>query len=349
MHNVSGGLMENALRTRGIPIAGSLALSAVLVALLLAACGADPLATASALWRGALGSPYTIGQTLTIATVLALTGLAACLPFTAKLWNVGAEGQLYAGGTASVLVGLSLPDALPGPAVAVLATVAGALGGALWAAVPGLLAAFVGASEMIVSLLLNFVATTAASYVITSVVPDSSGQGTQRLPRDARLLTLWPAGGVTVALVIAVVAVLLAAFVLRWTRFGFSVRAVGLGRDSARLAGFSTRSVTVSTFAIGGAAAGLAGAALVLGSAGQMTLGMSANYGFIGVAVALVAGLRPLPILLSAVVFAALSVGSNNLQVAVGLPKDLGSVLVAVLVLALLATHVIRLRREGSR
>lgn len=341
--------MENALRARAVPIAGSLGLSAVLVVVLLLAMGADPVATARALWAGAVGSPYTIGQTLTIATVLALTGLAACLPFTAKLWNVGAEGQLYAGAVASVLVGLSLPDGLPGPLVAALATVAGALGGAAWALVPGLLAAFVGASEMIVSLLLNFVATTLASYVITSVVPDSSGQGTQRLARDERLPTLWDAGGVTVALLIAVAAVVVCAVLLRHTRFGFSVRAIGSGRDAARLAGFGTRSVTVTTFALGGAAAGLAGAALVLGSAGQLTLGMSANYGFIGVAVALVAGLRPLFVLLSALVFAALSVGSNNLQVAVGLPKDLGSVLVAVLVLALLATHVIRLRAKEAR
>jgi ABC-type uncharacterized transport system permease subunit len=331
-----------------MPVIGSVAMSAVLVVLLLLASGVNPVAAISALAQGAVGNAYSIGQTLTIATVLTFTGLAACVPFTAKLWNVGGEGQLYMGAVASVLTGLSLPDSLPGPVIVALAVVAGALGGAVWATIPGLLTAFVGASEMIVSLLLNFVAITAASYVVTTVVPDSSGQGTQRLPRDTRLETVWAEGGVNISLILAVIAVAVVAFLWRWSRFGFAVRAVGLGRDSARLAGFSTRSVTVSTFAVGGAAAGLGGAALVLGTTGQLTLGLSADYGFIGVAVALVAGLRPLFVLPSAVLFAALSVGSNNLQVSVGLPKDLGSVLVAVLVLALLATHVIRLRGRAS-
>lgn len=336
------------LGRRGLPVIGAVALALVVLGALIALFGANPIATATALWRGVVGSPFTLGQTVMIASILALTAIAALLPFTAQLWNVGAEGQLYAGAIGSISAALTLPVGAPGPVVMVISLIAGIAAGAVWGLVPGVLRTLFGASEMIVSLLMNFLALLVANYIITRVFPDSSGQSTRGVPSEARLPVLWAAGNVTLGVIFAIIVVLVVGIVLRSTRFGFAVRAAGLNPRAARLAGFSDRSTSIATFGLAGASAGLAGAMLVLGSSGHLSSGFSANYGFIGVAVALVAGLRPLFVIPSALLFGALSVGSNSLQVAVGLPKDLGSVLVAVLVLVLLAVHVIRIRQRGA-
>jgi simple sugar transport system permease protein len=336
------------LQRRVLPVALAIVIAVVVLALLIAVFGADPLATGMALWHGVVGSPFTLGQTITIAGILLLTAISALVPFTAQLWNVGAQGQLYLGGVGSVSMALLLPAATPGAVTLVLSVVAGIVGGAVWGVIPGLLRTLLGASEMIVSLLLNFLAVLVADFVVTKVFPDTTGQSTRPVPEGAMLPTVWSAGSVTVGVILGLVVVAAVFLVLRSTRFGFAVRAAGLNPRAARLAGFSDRSTSVATFAIGGGTAGLAGAILIMGVNGHLSQGFESNYGFIGVAVALVAGLRPLFVIPSALLFGALSVGSNSLQVAVGLPKDLGSVLVATLVLVLLAVHVIRIRQRGA-
>jgi ABC-type uncharacterized transport system permease subunit len=327
--------------------AGSIALSvAVTLAVLsvvILLMGSSPLDAAAALWVGAFGSPFTIGQTLTIGGILVLTGLASAIPFSARLFNVGGEGQLFAGAIGSVTVALTMgvhPLTLP------IALVVGAASGVIWALIPGAMRAFLGASEMIVSLLMNFVAALAADYVIRHVFPDTSGQATVLVDRDVRLPVLWAAGGVNVGILLCIVFAIVAWVVMSHTRLGFGMRAVGLNDAAAELAGFSRTRLTMASFAMAGAAAGLAGALLVMGNIGQLAAGMSSGYGFLGVIVALLAGLRAGWIPLSAVLIAALTVGSNRLQVAAGLPFSLGVVVLGVLVLTLLATRVITLRRS---
>ncbi|WP_213815986.1 ABC transporter permease [Glaciihabitans sp. dw_435] len=339
--------MTDRLRRRVLPVVGALVLAVVVLAGLIAVFGANPTATAIALWNGVVGSPFTIGQTITIASVLALTAISALVPFTAQLWNVGAEGQLYAGAIGSVSVALTMGSG-PGTLTLICSVLAGIASGAVWGLVPGILRTVWGASEMIVSLLMNFLALLAANYVITRIFPDSSGQSTRTVTPNAQLPVLWTAGSVNLGVIFTILVVIAIGVMLGSTRFGFAVRAAGLNARAARLAGFGDRSTSIATFAIAGGVAGLAGAVLVLGTSGHLSTGFSANYGFIGVAVALVAGLRPIFVIPSALFFGALSVGSNSLQVAVGLPKDLGSVLVAVLVIVLLAVHVIRIRQRGA-
>jgi ABC-type uncharacterized transport system permease subunit len=327
---------------RAMSVGAAIVLTVVLVSLVVLALGANPLQAFAAMWRGAFGSPFTIGQIVSIAAVLMLTGLAAAIPFSAGLWNVGGEGQLFAGAIGSVSAALVLG---PGPATLVISVVVGAVSGALWALVPGVLRATLGASEMIVSLLMNFVAVYAADLVIRQIFPDSSGQATAFVDSSARLPVFWMQGGMNVGVFVAIALVIVAWVTMTRTKLGFGIRAVGLGEQAALLAGFNQRSTTLWTFALAGASAGVGGSLLVLGSYGQLSGGISSNYGFIGVVVALVAGLRIAWVPLSAALFAALIVGSNGLQIGAGLPFSLGIVIIGVLVLTLLATRVISLRK----
>jgi ABC-type uncharacterized transport system permease subunit len=324
-------------------IVGSIALTGAVMSIMIVALGANPVDVALALWQGAFGSAFTIGQTVSTTGILILMGLAALVPFSARLFNVGGEGQLFAGAIATVTVALAAGDFA---ALLPVALFAGVVGGAAWALIPGLLRTFFGASEMIVSLLLNFVAALAAAYVITEVVPDSTGQATLTVDRALRLPTLWAAGGVNVGIVLVLVVFSAVWLMMTRTRLGFGIRASGLNPQAATLAGFSARTTTVLTFAIGGACAGLAGSLLVLGTAGQLNQGIAANYGFLGVVVALLCGLKAVWLPAAAVLIAALSVGSNRLQLAVDLPFSLGIVIVGVLVLTLLATRVITIKRS---
>ncbi|MFB2580309.1 ABC transporter permease [Herbiconiux sp. P15] len=327
-------------RIRRVVVA--VAITVAVIAGLIAAMGVNPAAAGAAIWQGVVGSPFTLGQTVTIAGVLILMGLAMLIPFRARLFNVGGEGQLFIGAICSVSVALTLGDT---PATVVLALLAGVAGGTAWALIPGLLRALLGASEMIVSLLLNFVATLAAAYVISSVFPDTTGQATLLVDRGVRLPVIWAAGGVNIGTVLVIVVAAAAWVLISRTRTGFGIRAIGMNPEASVLAGFSPRSTTVLTFALGGACAGLAGAILVLGTAGQLNQGISSGYGFLGVVVALIAGARVAWVPLAALFIAALTVGSNRLQLAVDLPFSMGVVVVGVLVLTLLATRVITIRR----
>lgn len=335
-------LTTNATRRLGRIAVAVLITLAVLSAMLLAV-GVNPVAAGAAIGQGVVGSPFTIGQTLSIAGVLVLMGLAVLVPFSARLFNVGGEGQLFIGAIATVTVALNLGDT---PVTLPLAILAGIAGGMAWALIPGLLRALLGASEMIVSLLLNFVATLAAAYVIGSVFPDTTGQATTTIDRAVRLPVLWSAGGVNVGILLVIVVAVAVWILMGRTRLGFGIRAIGLNAQASVLAGFSPRSTTVATFAIGGACSGLAGAILVLGTSGQLNQGISSGYGFLGVVVALIAGARAAWIPLAALFIAALTVGSNRLQLAVDLPFSMGIVVVGVLVLTLLATRVITIRRS---
>lgn len=330
-----------------VRVAGGLALAlaatAVLMSVLIVALGADPIATFEALWQGAFGSPFNVGSTAMVATILVLTALAFALPYTSGLLNVGGEGQMYVGAIASAGVGLSVPATTPG-AVALLAAIGGGLvAGALWAGIVGLLRAWAGANEMITSLMLNFVAFALANFAVSVLWPvPGVGQQTQPVVPAARFPDLWTNTPLNTAIVLGVVAIVGVWWIVRRTRLGFEMRVAGLNEGAARQAGVGIRRVTVTTFLLAGACAGGAGAVSVLGINGALYNGFSAEYGFVGIAVALVARSSPVLIIPAAVLFAALRVGSDNLFANAGISPSLGNVIVGALVITLLATRVLR-------
>jgi simple sugar transport system permease protein len=318
------------------------------VGMLIAAMGTSPLEAYGTIVDGSLGSVSGLGQTLMVAVPLALCGLAAAIPFTARLWNVGAEGQMHAGAFAAVAVALTVP-VLPAPLFIPVVLLAAVAAGAAWAGIAGVLKAATGANEVIVTLMLNFVAILLATYAITGLWPQDIAPQTEQVPPEAWLPTVWASAAVDLALPIAVAAVLGAWILMARTGLGLQIRAIGLNPFASRLNGMRVNRLTVLTFAIAGLFAGLAGGLEVIGENRSLLTNFSANYGYLGIAVALVARLSPAWVLPSAVLFAALQVGSQSLPAVTGISTAFGEIIIAVFVLALLATRVIRLRyAEGA-
>jgi simple sugar transport system permease protein len=332
------GVVQTAVRTL-VALVFTVGIFAALLALL----GANPGDGLQAIWNGALGNKFNFGQTVMITSLLALTGLAAAIPFTAHLWNVGGEGQLWFGAFVATAIGLTLPSDFPHWLLATLAVVLATLGGAVWGFVPGLLKATINANEVITSLMMTFIAIQLGNYAISTLWPSFSNQ-TQDVPSNALLPNIWTGTLVTAGALLAVAAVAVAWLVMARTGLGFEIRAIGLNSNAARMNGMSLGRVTIVAFVLGGAFGGLAGAIAVLGINGSLISNFSANFGYLGIAVALVARLDPLWMIPSAFLFAALRVGSNGLQAETGLSTTIGEILVTTFVVLLLVFKVIRVR-----
>jgi general nucleoside transport system permease protein len=314
------------------------------MAALIGSLGVNPLSATSSMVRGALGNEFNLGQTTMTTSLLVLTGLAAAIPFSARLWNVGGEGQLYFGAFTAAALALTISPSVPHWLFAPIVVIGSAVGGAVWGLVPGLLKAVANANEVITSLMMTFIAIALVDVAIVALWPEGFGQQTRTIPPNSTLPVFWKSASVDVGAPIAAVAVVIAWFLMKRTRAGFEIRAAGLNPGAALLNGIRIKRVAAFTFAIGGAFAGLAGAIQVAGIAGTLSSNFSASYGFIGIAVALIARLDPLWIVPSAFLFSVLTVGSNALQADTGLAPDVGTVLVGLFVILLLGLNVIRLR-----
>jgi simple sugar transport system permease protein len=321
-------------------LAGTLAAMSALVWLL----GANPAEVVESIVLGALGNPFNVGQTVVITGILIMTALAAAVPFTARLWNVGGEGQMTVGAVAAAVLGIVLPGTWSPWLLVPLVMTGSLVAGALYGAIPGWLKARFDASEIVTSLMLNFVAASLAAWVIFDVYPEGFVQRTEAIHPNAELPRPIDGSLVDVGILIAVATAVIAWFLMKHTKFGFSVRAIGANNSASRLSGIRTDRVTVQTFLLAGAFAGLAGSLVVQGRDHSLLQDFSANLGFLGIGVALVARLHPLWIIASASFFAILRVGSNSLQAGAGLSPVVGEIVIATFVILLMVTKVIRFR-----
>jgi simple sugar transport system permease protein len=332
-------------RTRTVvSTVAALAATAGIVAVIVGLLGANPATAFDALIEGALGSKFSFGQTVMITSILALTGLAAAIPFSARLWNVGGEGQLYMGAFIAAASALSLPASLPHWLFAPIVVVLASAGGAIWGFIPGVLKATLNANEVITSLMLGFMAILFAEYGVIRLWPQGTAPQTEYVPESSRLPNIWTGTLITAGAPIALLGVVVAYLIMERTALGFQIRATGLNERTARMSGMSVGRTRVLAFTVGGAFAGLAGSISVLGMNDALVANFSANFGFIGIAVALLARLRPIWILPSAFFFAILRVGSNGMQAETGLSPTVGELLVTTFVILLLVIKVVRLR-----
>jgi simple sugar transport system permease protein len=296
-----------------IPVAAVL-LSLVTGALLLLVVGADPLDAYRSMFEAAFGSLFSTSITVGKAIPRLVAALGIALALRAGLWNIGAEGQIYVGGAASTAVVLGAPD-LPFPIVLTLALIAGTVAGALWGAIPGVMRASRGISEVITSLMLVYIAIQLTNYLLEGpwVVPHSTFPATEPFPSDRRLPIVWAGTLFNAGVVLAAIAVVLAWVLFSRTRFGLELRALGGGEQAARFAGVKVRWLIVLAMAVSGGFAGLAGSVEILGVRGRLLEGFSPGYGFEAIAIALIGRLQPLGILLAAVLFGALDAGAAGL------------------------------------
>lgn len=328
-----------------VAFVGTLAATGILVL----ALGASPVQVGKSIVTGSIGNSFTMSQTIITMGFLICTALAAAIPFSARLWNVGAEGQMTLGAAAAAVLGLVLPEGWPSWIMIPIVMVGAMAAGAGFAAIAGWLKARFDASEIVTTLMLNFVAVNAAAWIIFDIFPQGFVQKTESIHAAAELPRPIEGWLVDVGIIAAVVAALSAWFVVRHTRLGFSIRAIGANARASRLAGIRTERVTVQTFLLAGAFAGLAGALIVQGRDHALLQDFSANLGFVGIGVALVARLHPLAIIASAALFSVLRVGSNSLQAGAGLSPVVGEMIIATFVVLLMVTGVIKFRYpEGA-
>jgi len=291
---------------------------------LIATAGASIPAAVAAFWRGAFGTRDAIGETLVQATPLILTGLAMVVAFRARVWNIGAEGQFFAGAMAVIWVIRLFPH-LPGPAFFVAILVAGAIGGALWGLVPGALKARFGTNEVVVTVMMNYIMQYLLSYVVGGVWRDPSSFyiQTAQIPEKAHFPMILPPTRSHAGFLVAIVCAGLV-YVLLWkTWLAYEIRAVGSNPVASRHRGISVGTVIVVVMVISGALAGLAGAGEVAGLQFRLRLDISTGFGYTGIIVALLARLNPIGAVFAAILFGALVNGSSAMQIATDVPVAL--------------------------
>jgi len=315
----------------------------LLASSLLVAWAGAPVGRAYALLlEGGFGSRFALTETLTRATPLMLTGLAAAVAFRARLFNIGAEGQLYLGALAAVSVAstFELPAWLLMPAMLIAAMLAGAL----LLLGPTLLKSRFGVDEVVTTLLANFIVLLFVSAMLDGPMKDPAAMGWPQsvaLPDALQFDKLIARSRVHTGLLLALALAAALWALLRFTTLGFEIRAVGANPRAAAFAGMPVTGTMVKVALLSGALAGLAGAVEVAGRTGYVTLDMSPGYGYGGIVIAMLAGLNPLAVVAAAVFVAGIQVGADSMSRAVAVPTYIADVIVAVALLAMLVATLL--------
>ena len=320
------------LRQVGYPLAALLA--AVVVASGLAGlAGAEPLGVLGLIVTGAVGSKFALLETLNRATPLIFCGLSVAVAFRARLWNIGAEAQFYAGAVVAVLLGTG---AIGAPFVLPVSAVMAMLAGALVLLGPVLLKTRLGVDEVVTTLLLNFIMLLFVSYLLEGPMKDPAGMGWPKsaaLIAEARLPRLVTGLRLHWGFALALIAAGVVWVVQTRTTLGFEMRAVGQNATAARFAGMPVTAVLVKTALLSGGLAAMGGWSEVAGLKGHLSLDLSPGFGYTGIIVAMLAMLRPLAVVPAAIFVAGVFVGSDSMSRAAGVPTYIADMLLAVALL----------------
>jgi simple sugar transport system permease protein len=329
-------------------VAAALALCAVLVVW----AGADLVTAYAALFAGALGSRFALLETFVKTAPLVLTGLAVALAFRARFWNIGAEGQLYAGAVAATWCGLRFGETSPTLLLPGL-LLASAVAGGLWALLPGLLKARLRVDDVVTTLLLNYV----MLYLVSALVdgpwrePVSQWPQSPDIAEAAQLPILLERSRFHLGVPLALACAGLVWVLLARTPLGYAIRAVGANPRAAEFGGIRVARVVALTAFLSGGLAGLAGAGELAGIQFHLMEGLSPGYGYSGIVVAMLGGLHPLGVVLAALFFGIVNNGAQTMSRATGVPTYLVEVMQGVTLLTMLAAlllneYRIRLARD---
>ena len=336
-----------ALEESILPPLVALVIAAVVGDVLIIVFGQSPGDVYRQLLEGTWGNAYGFGQVIYKATTLTFTGLAVALGIRAGLFNIGAESQLASGGFLAALIGLSMPPGTPALVAVPACVVAAAVGGGVVGAVPGALKARFGASEVIVTIMLNFVVLALLNFIVATHIHVSETLHTPEihagaLPRLAAVLPMFSGSAANTTFLLALATAAAVWWYLFGTRPGYELRAVGLQPDAAEYGGVRVGRVWARTMLLSGVLAGLGGLNYVLGYKHYYEEGFGTGSGFLGIAVALVGRNHPVGVVIAALLFATLSQGALAVNALV--PKQMVDVLTAVVIIAV-ATAVPEVRR----
>ncbi|WP_404409270.1 ABC transporter permease [Jeotgalibacillus malaysiensis] len=322
----------------------SVILGLLVGAIVMLVSGYNPIEGYSALLAGSLGEGFYIGETIRQITPYIFAGLAVAFAFRTGLFNIGVEGQLLVGWVASVWVGLAfdLPKIIHLP----MAILAGAVAGALWAFVPGLLKAKLRVHEVIVTIMMNYIALHLCNYLIRYVISDQQNT-TDRVPESASLKspffeTLTEFSTMHYGIFLALAAAIIYFVVLEKTTTGFELRSVGFNQHASEYAGMNVDRNIILSMVISGAFAGLGGAMEGLGTFGYGFIhGAFSGVGFDGIAVALLGGNVAIGVILAAALFGILKQGALIMPLQSGVPTELVEIVIAIIIFFVASSYII--------
>ncbi|MEL6679401.1 MAG: ABC transporter permease [Pseudomonadota bacterium] len=319
------------------PLVAALGVTLVVAGALALAAGANPFAVLGLVVQGAVGTRFALFETLTRATPLIFTGLAVAVAFRAKLWNIGAEAQLYAGALATVTLGAGLVP-LPAPLLVPALMLAAMVAGAVTLLGPALLKLRFGVDEVVTTLLLNFVMALFVSMMLEGALKDPMGMGwpqSEPVARAAELPRLAQGMRLHAGFLIALAAAVVVWFIMARTTLGYEMRAVGHNARAARFAGIPVTATIVKTALLSGGLAALAGFSEVAGLKGNLTLDLSPGFGYTGIVVAMLALLHPLGVVAAAIFVAGVFVGADAMSRTADVPSYIADIVVATALLSM--------------
>lgn len=344
-----GEIITSGLKEIIVPILA--VLTAVIVGgVVIALAGGNPFAAYAGLVEGAFGSAKALSETTVWATPYIFAGLAVALAFKGGLFNIGAEGQLAIGAVASAWVGYALPGILgvnlPTIIHLPLTLIAGMLGGFIWGGIPGWLRAKFGGSEVINTIMMNYIILNIISYLLNGPMKDPNPLNvvarTPMIADSARIPTIFPGFRLHWGFILALAVAFLVWWLLQKTTLGFEIRTTGANPDAAKYAGINVGRILTITMALSGLLAGLAGTIEVTALNYRHELGFSTGYGFDAIAIALLGKGNPLGVVLAALLFGAMRNGATRMQFLTQIPVDVISVIQALILLFVAADAIVR-------
>lgn len=334
---------ENPVLQQLLGIGLALVLVILVTSAIILFSGKSPIAAFQAMLKGAFGTKNSIAETLIKMVPLLLAGLGLTICYRTGLTSLGSEGQILMGGLMATVVGIYL-GGLPSPLLIPLCFVAGMIGGGLWAAIAGLLKAKLGVSEIINTIMLNYIATFLLSYLIDGPLQEKAGIYPQSdlLSENAWLKSMVPGTRMHMGVIVALVSVVVVYFLLWKLPLGYQMRAVGNNPIAARTNGIKVARNMVLAMVLSGVFAGLAGAIEIMGIHHRLMNGFSSSYGFDAMAVALLGGLHPVGVTVAALFFGALRTGANTMQRTLQVPVSLVNIIQGLVILFVLMQVVLR-------
>lgn len=328
-----------------------IAVSLALFSAILLTFGYSPLPSIETIAAGSFGTVFNASETLVQTIPFLLCALAFLVPFKARFYNIGVEGQLYLGALTAFLVASQLGGVVGGLAIPVVAA-AGFLGGTLWLAIPLIMKIKLQVNELFPTLVLNFVATDLVNWLTTGPLKDPAAVNPQTppVPKSTWLPSLIPGTSLSVGIVIAILSAVVVYFVIQKTVFGYEIRASGANPRAARAGGVSVTRSIILVGLLSGGIAGLGGMIIVTTGNHYVVQNFSPGYGYLGIGVAALAGFHPIGAVFAAVLYATLWTGGESLQRLPGsasVPIQLIYVLQATIVLTvLLVQRILSQRRK---
>ncbi len=316
---------------RVLALVGFVFLAVFISSLLFSLFGISPVIGLVSLFRMGFGSKGALATTIGGMVPLLIMAVGLSVPFTARIWNIGGQGQFVIGSIMAVWVGLELAQSAPAPLVVLLSLIASFVGGAVWLIPPILMRIYRGINEVISTLMMNFVAVFLLDWLITGPMEGRQAialnePSSAPIPRVLMLPTLIPGTGIGVGLIIAFLIAFGVYFMLRFTRLGYELRLIGHSVEAAKYAGIPIeRNLLLASLTSGGLA-GVAGMVEIYGAAGillpQVFSDITTSYGYLGIPVALIASLNPIAIILSAFFFSGILTGAYGMELAYDIPID---------------------------